>query len=83
MGVEPMVRDIVILEFIARRRIGELARSKSNIEGEALHTRRRQRARKRRQRASPRPLCYYLQIRVVICVFIQRYWWAESLYFRL
>ena len=51
--LDQIIRDFVILEFIARRRIGELARARSNIEGEALHTRHRKRARKRRQRASP------------------------------
>ena len=52
-SLDQIIRDFVILEFIAKRRIGELARARSNIEGEALHTRHRKRARKRRQRASP------------------------------
>ena len=52
-SLDQIVRDFVILGFIARRRIEELARARSNIEGEALHTRHRKRARKRRQRASP------------------------------
>ena len=39
--LDQIIRDFVILEFIVRRRIGELARARSNIEGEALHTRQR------------------------------------------
>ena len=76
-SLDQIICDLIMLEFIASRRIGELARARSNIEGEALHTRHRTRARKRRQRASPRPVCNYVQIRVVICV-NPRYRWAES-----
>ena len=36
--------DLVILEFISRKQIEELARARSNIVGEALHTRHRQEA---------------------------------------
>ena len=52
-SLNQIIRDFDILEFIARRQIGELARARSNIEGEALHMRHRKRARKRPQRASP------------------------------
>ena len=45
--------DSVILKIIARRQFRELARSKSNIEGGALHTRHRQWALECRQRYSP------------------------------
>ena len=55
-SLDQIIRDFVILEFIARRRIGEIARARSNIEGEALHTRHRERARKNPQRASSRPV---------------------------
>ena len=47
-SLDQKIRAFVILEFIARRRIREVARARSNIEGEALHTKRRKRARKRR-----------------------------------
>ena len=40
-SLDQIIRDFLILEFIARRRIGESARARSNIEGEALHTRHR------------------------------------------
>ena len=43
-SLDQIIRDFVILEFIARLRIEELARVRSNIEGEALHTRHRKRA---------------------------------------
>ena len=52
-SLDQIIHDFVILEFIARRRIGELSRARSNIEGEALGTRHRKRARKRLQRTSP------------------------------
>ena len=52
-SLDQIIRDFVNLEFIARQRIGEVARARSNIEGEALHTRHSTRARNLRQRASP------------------------------
>ena len=42
-SLDQIIRDFVILEFIARRRIEELARARSNIGGEAPHTRHRKR----------------------------------------
>ena len=78
-SLDQIMLDFVIHEFIARRRrIEELARGRSNMEGEVLQPRHRKRARMRRQHPSPRPVCYYVKIRVVICLFNPRYWWAES-----
>ena len=78
-SLDQIMLDFVIHEFIARRRrIEELARGRSNMEGEVLKPRHRKRARMRRQHPSPRPVCYYVKIQVVICLFNPRYWWAES-----
>ena len=82
-SLDQKIRYFVILEVISEQRNRELAGARSNIEGEALHTRHRQRARKRRQWASARPVCYYVQIRVDICLFNVRYLWAESVRVRL
>ena len=35
-SLDQIIRDFVIFEFIARRRIGELARARSNIEGDII-----------------------------------------------